>query len=241
MNNVTSGAIGFAVGGAIGAGTAWYLTRQYWVKSINEIVNKIVEARLEELGIDSTQVDDDEAEDSKDESDDDSDDPLRTVSSLSKEYVGDQNNEIDYQKFYNKKDPEQMFAEEEHPHDSGELPENVTPEEAAEIEGEELSDEHAGDVKLDRKPYPITPDQYVEEHPEYEKETVYAYSDGVMALENDEMLDDVPTVLGDVDIQPRYGNDTVYIRNDRFSTDYEVIYVETTYEQVVDGPVDWAD
>ena len=128
--------------------------------------------------------------------------------------------------------------------DDGEYPEDMSEDEIAEFEGEEMSAEREGDIILHKdKPYQITPTQYAEENNHYDKETLYGYSDGVIAFENDEMVDDINMTLGDIDSMRTYNDDTVYVRNDRFGTDYEVIFVETTYQEVVDGipGPDWAD
>lgn len=243
MNNGAAIAIGFVAGAAAGAGTAYYFTRKYFTTLTCDIASELVEQRLKELeeaGI-IQYLDAEDEEEPEDEDDDDS--PLKTVSSLSKEYVGDPTTAIDYSQFYNKKDPEQIMAERQHPMDDNEYPSDISDEERAELDGEQISAEYEGDKELHKRPYAISPDQFAEEHPEYDKESIYAYSDGVMTHENDEIVDDVDTLLGDVDTQPKYGGDTVYIRNDRFSTDYEVMYVETTYQEAVEGASspNWAD
>lgn len=246
MKNGVAGGIGFVVGAAAGAGTAYYFTRKYFTTLVCELASNLVEERINELeaaGViifadDEFKGTEEEGEDSDEESS-----PLKTVSSLAKEYTGDPTREIDYSQFYNKKDPEQIMAERQHPMDDGEYPSDISTDERAEIDGEQMSAEYEGDKELHKKPYPISPDQFAEEHNEYDKESIYAYSDGVMTHENDEIVDDVETLLGDVDLWPKYGGDTVYIRNDRFATDYEVMYVETTYEEAVEGASqpNWAD
>lgn len=246
MNNTTSGLLGFVFGAAAGAGAAYFATRRYMSLRIMDIAEQIIDMRLaemEEQGLVTFNYEEDkdeaESEDSTDE-----DPQMRTISSLSKDYRSNAPTEIDYTKYYNKKDPADIMAERQHPMDDGEEPDDMTPDERARIDGEQLNAEIAGDRILHDKPYEISADQFNTERDEYGKEALYFYSDGVVTHENDELVDDISYLIGDTEIGHRE-TDTWFVRNDQIGVDYEIIYVESTYQEAVEGietqPVDWAD
>lgn len=74
-------------------------------------------------------------------------------------------------------------------------------------------------------PFVIHPDRFGEDN-EYETITLTRYSDGVVADENDEPLDDFEDVIG-TDWENRFGEydepDAVYVRNDILKADYEIL------------------
>lgn len=97
-------------------------------------------------------------------------------------------------------------------------------------EGEELEYEKIIDTTPPKEglsdPYTISPDQFVNEQPFFDKITLEYYDDGILCEEiSDEIIDNISGTIG-MDSLNKFGEyeeDVVYIRNERVSTDYEVI------------------
>lgn len=83
-------------------------------------------------------------------------------------------------------------------------------------------------------PYVIPPEEFGEEE-EYEKVSLTYYSDGVLADENDEVVDDVDAKVGldSLDTFGRFEDDAVHIRNDGMKCYYEILRDERDYESVM--------
>lgn len=93
------------------------------------------------------------------------------------------------------------------------------------------------------EPYIISPDEFGL-FEDYETITLTYYEeDGVLADENDELVEDVIETIGknvlyrleDYDEGSLYSNsnpDAVYVRNDRLKSDYEILKVSESYEDV---------
>lgn len=84
------------------------------------------------------------------------------------------------------------------------------------------------------KPYVITPEEFGE-FDDYEPISLVYYADGVLADDNDELVEEVEEVVGS-DWLTRFGEyepDTVYVRNDRFKADYEITRDFRSYKEVV--------
>lgn len=78
----------------------------------------------------------------------------------------------------------------------------------------------------------ISPDEFGEEE-NYGKETLYLYSDGVLADEND-IITDIGQICGQ-DALGHFGDyedDALFVRNDRYKCDYEILKDYRTYEEV---------
>lgn len=78
----------------------------------------------------------------------------------------------------------------------------------------------------------ISLDAFGEEE-NYGKETLYLYSDGVLADEND-MIADIDQICGQ-DAFGHFGDyedDALFVRNDRLKCDYEILKDYRTYEEV---------
>lgn len=88
-------------------------------------------------------------------------------------------------------------------------------------EGEDLEVKNEG-----TKPYTITPDEFVGEKLSYDKITLEYYEDGILcnAL-SEEIIEDINRAIGLESLNKfgEYEEDVVYVRNERISTDYEVI------------------
>ena len=90
-----------------------------------------------------------------------------------------------------------------------------------------------GEEKNKLKPYVIPPEEYgvIDE---YQKISLTYYSDGVLADDNDEIVDDVADTVGEdfADHFGEYEEDSVFIRNDDRSCDFEILRDNRTYEEV---------
>ena len=95
-------------------------------------------------------------------------------------------------------------------------------------------DEAQEEVKQDvDKPYVISPDEFGEFY-DYEKIDLTYYSDGVLADENDDIVDDADNSVGS-DFAEHFGDyeeDAVHIRNDRLKCDYEILFDHRKYSDV---------
>lgn len=68
----------------------------------------------------------------------------------------------------------------------------------------------------------------------YEQISLSYYEDGVLADDDDEVIDDVDEVVG-LDSLTRFGefeDDAVFVRNDKYHCDYEILRVYQEYSEV---------
>lgn len=80
-------------------------------------------------------------------------------------------------------------------------------------------------------------EKFVNEEPYFDKITLFLYDDGVLCTEFDEIITDLKNTIG-ADSLKRIGEyepDVVYVRNEKTSTDYEVI---RQYRDFADIPDD---
>lgn len=90
-------------------------------------------------------------------------------------------------------------------------------------------------------PHPITLGEFYNERSEYDKITIDWYeSDNVFVDENEEIIADLKTYIGQIDIHKLFGEtgadedpDIRFVRNEQYGTDYEIIkhhrsWIETT-------------
>ena len=95
----------------------------------------------------------------------------------------------------------------------------------------DFEDEEVTDVD---RPYVITPEEFGE-NDGYGIVSLYYYDDGVVADTNNELVDHVEDVVG-LDFMNHYGeyeDDSVFIRNDRLKTDYEILRCLERYSDAV--------
>lgn len=94
-------------------------------------------------------------------------------------------------------------------------------------------------VKPD-EPYVIAAEQYHEERDYYDKETLYYYDeDEVLTDDQEEIITDEKAIVGE-DSLLCFGDrsedaDIVFVRNERLTTDYEVIRLSESYQEKVLG------
>lgn len=85
--------------------------------------------------------------------------------------------------------------------------------------------------ETDDEPYVIPPEIY--EDGEYEKITLTYYSDGVLADETDEEVENADKIVGDfAEHFGEFEEDVVYVRNEARATDYEICKDNQTFEEV---------
>lgn len=84
------------------------------------------------------------------------------------------------------------------------------------------------------KPYVIPPEQF-DEFDDYSTISLMYYADGVLADDNDELVEDVEDVVGSDSLNHfgEYDDDSVYVRNDRLKVDYEILRSLRTYSEVI--------
>lgn len=131
-------------------------------------------------------------------------------------------------------------------------------EEEAGVDSEKVSEEE--DVPLDAEhnasedvttwprskdePYVISTEEYMLDAEEYDKLVLtYFEYDNVLAAEDDTIISDVEAVIGTANLL-NFGagsldKNTLYIRNDKSETDYEVVRNEDSYSKVVLGIEEW--
>ena len=72
---------------------------------------------------------------------------------------------------------------------------------------------------------------------EYDVETLNYYADGVLADDDDNIIQNVKSIIGDVDLSSILFSDeqTAYIRNDIHQLDYEILYNDMNYTSINPG------
>ena len=82
-----------------------------------------------------------------------------------------------------------------------------------------------------KEPYVITPDEYADG--DYDTQTLYYFADGVVADDNFNVLKDVKGYIGDKALKQfgLYEEDVVYVRNDKYKIDYEILLDEREYSK----------
>lgn len=98
------------------------------------------------------------------------------------------------------------------------------------------NDEKGAEEMTEKKkgPYVISPDEFGN-IPEYDAVSLNYYSDGVLANDWDEIIEDVDDVVGEESLTHfgEYEADSVFVRNDDAATDYEILRDLRNYWDVV--------
>ncbi len=82
-----------------------------------------------------------------------------------------------------------------------------------------------------RGPYVIAPEDYGA-FEDYDAAELTFYKDGILADDEDDIVEDADTKVGDFyNHFGEFEDDSVYIRNDIFCIDYEILRDERTYEE----------
>jgi hypothetical protein len=104
---------------------------------------------------------------------------------------------------------------------------------------EELDDNYVEDVDREppsekrSEPYVISKDEYENER-FYDKTTLCFYDDGVLEeYLSENIVDDIPRTIGTefIDKFGEYEDDVVFVRNDSYQTDYEVLRQHRNYAE----------
>lgn len=99
----------------------------------------------------------------------------------------------------------------------------------------DLSADDGGVSDKQTKPYVIPPEQFGDNE-EHEQISLTYYADGVLADENDEVIEDVEDAVG-IDSLNHFGeyeDDLVFVRNDARKCDYEILLDQRTYSEVAE-------
>lgn len=99
----------------------------------------------------------------------------------------------------------------------------------------DLSADDEGVSDKQTKPYVIPPEQFGDDE-NYDQISLTYYADGVLADENDEVIDDVEETVGIESLNHfgEYENDSVFVRNDTRKCDYEILLDQRTYSEVAE-------
>ena len=89
------------------------------------------------------------------------------------------------------------------------------------------------DTDEKESPYVIEPEEFGE-FDDYATISLTYYSDGILADDADEMIDDVEEVIGSESLDILSDEDTVYVRNDKRKCDYEVLFSEKLYSEITE-------
>lgn len=89
------------------------------------------------------------------------------------------------------------------------------------------------DVPMPNKPYIISPEEFGESG-NYTQISLTYYSDGVLADDEDEIIEDIDDTVGEdfADHFGDYEDDSVFVRNDRLRCDYEILKNNRSYHDV---------
>jgi hypothetical protein len=94
------------------------------------------------------------------------------------------------------------------------------------------------------EPYVISTEEYMLDAEEYDKFVLtYFEADNTLAAEDDSIISDVDSVIGVANLL-NFGagtldENTLYIRNDKQETDYEIVRNQMSYSKVVLGIEEW--
>ena len=99
----------------------------------------------------------------------------------------------------------------------------------------DLSADDEGVSDKQTKPYVIPPEQFGDDE-NYDQISLTYYADGVLADENDEVIDDVEETVGIESLNHfgEYEDDSVFVRNDTRKCDYEIFLDQRTYSEVAE-------
>lgn len=93
--------------------------------------------------------------------------------------------------------------------------------------------EDVDDLKL-AEPYVIPPEEFGELD-YYETISLTYYADGVLADDNDNVIEDVEMAVGEFESHfGEYEDDSVFVRNDQMNCDFEILKDYRTYSEAVD-------
>ena len=84
------------------------------------------------------------------------------------------------------------------------------------------------------EPYTISPDEYGENDKPWTMKSLMYYSDGTLADDYDNIIEDPQGVIGDgLEHIGEYIDECVYVRNENEKCDYEILISEKTYNEML--------
>ena len=83
------------------------------------------------------------------------------------------------------------------------------------------------------EPYVICPEEFGEVE-DYDRVSFAYYADGVLADENDEIVENVDEIIGEESLTHfgEYEDDPVFVRNDKLKCDYEILLDQRNYSDI---------
>lgn len=242
---------------ALGAVAGFFASKKFFGKRYREDVADIqafYNEKLKELGVMDEDFEFPEDEDSEDEDDDeDEEHKMSDEESALASYRGDKRRVVDYTKY--SKPPldvmkerlngvsavvqadgaEKLGAVEKD--DEDEYTPQDDPEYEAEIEqaAEEYARRRSENMRRG-EPYLIEPDEYREGPEDYERQTLYYYTDDrTLCEDGDEKVDDEEACVG-FDYEDKLDMQTTcWVRNDKMRMLYEIHRINGSYEKSVLG------
>jgi hypothetical protein len=99
---------------------------------------------------------------------------------------------------------------------------------------EDINYQKVEEEQMSMRPYVISPEDFGE-HDDYETISLTYYADGTLTDSTDEPIEDVEYVVGEDSLTHfgEYEDDSVFVRNDRLRTDYEILLDTRNYSDVV--------
>lgn len=100
---------------------------------------------------------------------------------------------------------------------------------------DEKKEEGGNEVMSRTEPYVISPAEFGTID-NYDTVTLVYYNDGILADSDNNIVEDIESCIGYESLNHfgEYVNDTVYVRNEDATTDYEVVLDETDYADLED-------
>lgn len=207
-----SAVIGFVLGAGVGVGATWYITKDYYSKKAQEEIDSVKTIYENHFAIPpSNEESDTSEEDSENKSEE------KDISEYAA-IIRESNYKTDYNAISKKSDDSKTDDEEKVVEDS---------EEKITIEKEPI-------LEPGEKPYVIYPEEFGD-YEDYRKISLTHYSDGTLADLNDCIIDDVEGTVGSdyAEHIGDYEDDAVHIRNDATKCDYEILYDERTWDDIL--------
>ena len=217
MNNKILCVVSLAVGAVVGSAAAWYVTKCKYEAKIDDEIQSTKDS-LERYYATKYSYDTDAPEEEPEE------EPIK--------------NSKEYEMKHSKKmvNYDEMIGDLAYKKDVASEYDLKKPVAASEYDVEEEDDDvtpiNSPDV-LNEVPYSIPPEDFGD-YVDYEPTTLYYYADGVLADEDDNEIEDPVAMVGDdfMDHYGEYEEDCVYVRNDRYRRDYEILRSEKTFAEV---------
>jgi hypothetical protein len=100
-------------------------------------------------------------------------------------------------------------------------------------------EEEGGTDVIENNPYVIAPDEFGDQDG-YETVSLTYYADEILADDDNCIIEDVDNLVGFDSLHHfgEYEDDSVFVRNDRLETDYEILLDERLYKDVINRKED---